>query len=53
MFKLKWKGETIEEDIETLKEAEYLRGEYSLAYGGGVSVHRQNGRVTPKGDWEY
>lgn len=37
-YSLKWRGETIEEDIETLKEAEYLKGEYNLAYGGGVSL---------------
>jgi len=37
-YKLIWKGETIESDINTLKEAEYLKGEYNLAFGGGVYI---------------
>ena len=37
-YKLVWKGEVIEEDIETKQEAERLRGEYNMAYGGGVSL---------------
>lgn len=41
MFNLVWNGEVIEEDIETREEAEYLRGEYQLAYGGTVRIVRQ------------
>ena len=41
MFKLKWKGEIIEEEIATRKEAEELQREYSMAYGGCVSILRQ------------
>lgn len=40
MFNLEWKGEIIEEDIKTRQEAEYLQGEYNLAFGGGVSIMR-------------
>ena len=36
-FKLFWKGEEID-TAETRKEAEYLRGEYNLAFGGGVTI---------------
>ena len=39
MYKLIWKNETIEENL-TMEEAIYLRGEYSLAYGGGVTIKR-------------
>jgi hypothetical protein len=34
-YNLVWKGETIEEGLDE-KEADYLLGEYNLAYGGGV-----------------
>lgn len=40
MFKLVWKGEVIEDEIETRKEALYLQGEYNLAFKGGVSIKR-------------
>ena len=40
-FKLKWKGEIIEEGIETMKEARFLQGEHILAYGGSVVVRRE------------
>lgn len=43
MYYLKWKKETIESDIETAKEAQYLQREYNLAYGGGVSIHLKIG----------
>lgn len=41
MYKLKWYGEVIEEDIATREEANYLRGEYAMAYGGVVTIHKQ------------
>ena len=37
MYKLIWKNEIIDE-ADTLKEAQYLQGEYNMAYGGGVSI---------------
>ena len=40
MYKLVWKNETIEDEIKTLQEAEYLRNEYALAYGGVVTIKR-------------
>lgn len=40
MYKLIWKGEVIEEEIETLTEAKYLQGEYTMAYGGSVSIKK-------------
>ena len=41
MYALKWKGELIEEEIETLKEAKYLQQEYNLAFKGGVSLMKR------------
>lgn len=38
-YSLHWKGEEID-TAEDLKEANYLQGEYNLAYGGGVTVRR-------------
>lgn len=37
MFVLWWKNEEIDE-VETREEAEYLQGEYTLAYGGTVTI---------------
>ena len=37
MFVLVWKGEEIDQ-FETRAEAEEMRNEYNLAYGGGVTV---------------
>jgi len=37
---LKWKGEEIDEAKDE-EEAEYLRNEYNMAYGGGVSIIRR------------
>jgi hypothetical protein len=37
MYKLEWKKEIIDE-AKTLKEAQYLQGEYNMAYGGGVTI---------------
>ena len=38
-YVLKWKGEEID-TANDKQEAEYLRGEYNLAYGGGVVISR-------------
>jgi len=32
MYQLRWNDEIIEEEIETLDEAEFLQGEYKLAF---------------------
>ena len=40
MYKLKWKNEIIEDEIETKDEAQTLRVEYAMAYGGSVTIHR-------------
>ena len=39
IYILKWKGEEIDE-AETLKDAQYLRNEYNMAYGGGVTIKK-------------
>lgn len=39
-YKLVWKGEVIEEEL-TREEAEYLQGEYTLAYGSPVSIKKE------------
>jgi len=39
-YKLKWKNEIIEDEIETKDEARTLQGEYAMAYGGVVTIHR-------------
>tara|TARA_Y100000310_G_scaffold341019_1_gene438789 strand:+ start:1904 stop:2029 length:126 start_codon:yes stop_codon:yes gene_type:complete len=39
-YKLIWNKEEIDE-ADTKKEAEYLRGEYMLAYGGSVIIRRK------------
>lgn len=41
VFSLKWKGEIIESEIETLKEAKYLQSEYQMAYGGIVKIMKE------------
>lgn len=41
MYKLKWNGEIIDEDIATLEEARKLRIEYEMAYKGPVRILRQ------------
>jgi len=43
MYKLIWRGETIEEDIKTLSEAKELQVEYEMAYKGRVSIKKQRG----------
>lgn len=43
-YKIMWNGGYGIEEVDTtkdLKEAEYLRGEYQLAYGGRVWVVRE------------
>ena len=40
MYKLIWKGEVIEKDIEGIEEAEFLQSEYTMAYGGHVSIRK-------------
>lgn len=39
MWHLMWNGEVIEWSIETEEDADYLKGEYNLAYDGGVTIH--------------
>jgi len=39
MYELIWKGEVID-SADTKKEAEYLRGEYQMAYGGVVTIKK-------------
>ena len=41
MYCLIWKNEIIESNIETMKEAIYLKGEYELAYGGTVKIVKE------------
>ena len=41
MYYLVWKGEIIEDNIETKEEAIYLKNEYSLAFGGVVIIKRR------------
>ncbi len=38
MYSLLWKGEIIESDIETYEEAQELQNEYTMAYGGTVTI---------------
>jgi len=43
-YKLVWKShigkETIEENINSIEEAEFLKGEYSIAYHtGSIEIH--------------
>ena len=40
-YKIIWKNEVIDY-AETISEAIYLKNEYNLAYGGGVSVKEIN-----------
>ena len=40
-YKLIWKGEIIESEIEGRSEAEYLQAEYNMAYGGGVTIEKE------------
>lgn len=39
-YKLIWKGEEID-TADTKEEAEYLRGEYIMVYGGNVQIKKQ------------
>ena len=41
MYKLIWKGEEIECDLD-YDTAQYLQGEYNMAYGGGVQIKKDN-----------
>ena len=40
MYYLVWKKEVIEEGIKTREEAEYLQREYTIAYGGSVTIRK-------------
>ena len=54
MFVLVWKGEEIDQ-FETRAEAEEMRNEYNLAYGGGVTVEyaeEDDGQPTWEQEWE-
>lgn len=41
-YVLRWQGENIDE-ASCLDQAEFLQGEYNLAYGGGVTIHTTKG----------
>jgi hypothetical protein len=41
-YNLIWEGEIID-TAETKEEAEYLKGEYQMAYGGFVSIKKDYG----------
>jgi len=41
MYYLVWNGEIIESEIETINEAEYLKREYTIAYGGVVRIKKE------------
>lgn len=43
MYELVWNGEVIEDEIETLEEAEYLQGEYAMAFKGPVQIVKMRG----------
>lgn len=45
MYKLIWNNETIEEEINTMKEAIYLKQEYQMAFKGCVSIKEQWGII--------
>ena len=40
MFELYWKGECID-SFDTRKEAEAMRREYAMAYGGSVAIREK------------
>ena len=40
MYKIIWKNEIIDQ-ADSTKEAIYLKNEYNLAFGGGVTIKRQ------------
>lgn len=41
MYYLIWKNEVIDQ-FKTLKEAEAMRSEYNMAYGGGVTISKRS-----------
>ncbi len=43
-YKLVWRGEIIEEDIQDFEEAKRLRTEYNIAFGGGVTLRKQRSK---------
>lgn len=47
MHKLFWKGECIDE-FDTLAEAQAMKAEYNLAYGGGVTIRSFVCKITEK-----
>ena len=54
MFILVWKGEEIDQ-FETRAEAEDMRDEYNLAYGGGVTIEYcelDDGQPSWEQEWE-
>lgn len=40
MYLLIWKNEVIDQ-FKTMAEAEKMRAEYNMAYGGGVSIRKR------------
>ena len=54
MFALIWENEVID-SFETRAEAEEMRNEYNLAYGGGVTVEymeEDDGQPSWEQEWE-
>ena len=54
MFILVWKGEEIDQ-FETRAEAESMRDEYNMSYGGGVTVEyseEDDGQPSWEQEWE-
>jgi hypothetical protein len=54
MFILIWKGEEIDQ-FDTRAEAEAMRNEYNIAYGGGVTVEyseEDDGQPSWEQEWE-
>ncbi len=39
-YKLVWNGEIIEHDL-TKEDADYLQGEYNIAFKGGVTIEEE------------
>jgi len=49
VYLLIWQGEEIDEAA-SHADAKYLKGEYNLAYGGGVTVRKSRRPIEPVSD---